>query len=116
MVPCLRLYGWLACELADAYCAAGPPACPGEAEEVLGGAVGAEEGPEGAAAGNPYWEWVASYSAPEYLRLPAAAEAALDAAAAAGGADAGESRGGAGGRVAGGWVVGRVASGVLRRL
>ncbi len=118
MVPCLRLYGWLACELAEAFSCARPPACLGAEAEARGGAEGggsggAEEQEGGAAGGgNPYWEWMATYSAPEYLRLPAAAEAALDAAAAAaaGGIDAGESRvagrGGVGAWAGGGWLGG----------
>ncbi|PSC75207.1 thiamine biosynthetic bifunctional enzyme chloroplastic isoform D [Micractinium conductrix] len=60
MVPCLRLYAYLACQLAQAF--------PEEEHE--------------------YTEWVRSYSSPEYLRLPARAEAILDETA------AGESKGG----------------------
>jgi hypothetical protein len=53
MVPCLRLYAYLACTLARAF--------PGADHE--------------------YGEWVQTYSAPAFLRLPAAAEALLDAVA-----------------------------------
>ncbi|KAL4419962.1 hypothetical protein ABPG75_007060 [Micractinium tetrahymenae] len=50
MVPCLRLYAYLALQLAKAF-------------------------PE---ADHEYTEWVRSYSSPEYLRLPGKAEAVLD--------------------------------------
>ncbi|PRW33704.1 family transcriptional regulator [Chlorella sorokiniana] len=50
MVPCLRLYAFLACQLAKGY----------------------------PFADHEYTEWVRSYSSAEYLRLPAKAEALLD--------------------------------------
>jgi hypothetical protein len=48
MIPCARLYGFLGCRLAAAMSRAPPHA-------------------RGAAADNPYAEWLQTYSSPEYL-------------------------------------------------
>ncbi|GIL58089.1 hypothetical protein Vafri_12939, partial [Volvox africanus] len=61
MLPCSRLYGFLGCTLAAAH-------GPGEA----GLGAGLETPP------HEYWEWVRTYSSPEYLAIPALKEAIFD--------------------------------------
>ncbi|GLC44016.1 hypothetical protein PLESTB_000220200 [Pleodorina starrii] len=59
MLPCSRLYGFLGCALAAAHGGNG-----------AGGGAG---GPD-----HEYWEWVRTYSSPEYLAIPALKEAMFD--------------------------------------
>ena len=68
MAPCLRLYAWIAGEIKGAAAAA---------------AAAAARGPRGAAAdaggdGNPYREWVDTYSSEEYLAIVPVCERLLD--------------------------------------
>jgi thiaminase len=58
MIPCLRLYGFIGCQLYRAVLKD-----MSEEEFLLH---------------HPYHEWIATYSSPDYLRFPAIAEAALD--------------------------------------
>ena len=59
MAPCTRLYGYIGCQLARAH---------------KGGAGGGgRRRPP-----HPYSHWIRTYSAPAYLRLPAAKERIID--------------------------------------
>lgn len=98
MVPCLRLYAYLACQAAKAHPFADHEYTGGGGLHVvlraarLGGfGLEAAGQPSGAsqrlrwrladtppAAPPPPAEWVRSFSSPEYLRLPARAEGVLD--------------------------------------
>ncbi|EFJ50063.1 hypothetical protein VOLCADRAFT_89047 [Volvox carteri f. nagariensis] len=68
MLPCSRLYGFLGCALKAAHAGAGG-----------GGGGGAGGGGGGGAPSQgEYWEWVRTYSSPEYLAIPALKEAVFD--------------------------------------
>ncbi|KXZ50218.1 hypothetical protein GPECTOR_17g855 [Gonium pectorale] len=60
MLPCSRLYGYLGSALAAAHGAGG---------------AGSGLGPSPA---NEFWEWVQTYSSPDYLAIPALKEAMFD--------------------------------------